>query len=445
MKKVITYGTFDLFHEGHKRLLERAKTLGDYLIVGVTSQHYDIERGKLNVSDSLMQRIEHVRESGFADEIIIEEYEGQKVDDILRYKIDVFAIGSDWKGKFDYLNQYTKVVYLDRTKGISSTMIRNDEEHCIKVGIVGCGLMAHRFGKEAKYVNGHHLQSVYHPKQVQAQEFATTYDIDCAFDEYDLFLDSIQAVYIASSNEFHYEQAKKALLRGKHVLIEKPIVLSLCEFDELCKLAESHSCILIEAMKTAFCPGFNRLMNAVKSGVVGEIKSIEATMTQLVDEDSRELSEGHGSVVELASYPLMVINKIFQKKVKHVHFYTSKNEEGVDLFTKISMLYENGIANANVAVGYKSEGMLVLTGSKGYIVVESPWWKTEAFEVRFEDFSKNKRYYYKYEGDGLRYEIAEFLECIKNHQTYTSLNLDESRFVVEIMEQFSLGNHVSEI
>lgn len=122
MKKVITYGTFDLFHEGHKRLLERAKTLGDYLIVGVTSQHYDIERGKLNVSDSLMQRIEHVRESGFADEIIIEEYEGQKVDDILRYKIDVFAIGSDWKGKFDYLNQYTKVVYLDRTKGISSTI-----------------------------------------------------------------------------------------------------------------------------------------------------------------------------------------------------------------------------------------------------------------------------------------------------------------------------------
>lgn len=109
------------------------------------------------------------------------------------------------------------------------------------------------------------------------------------------------------------------------------------------------------------------------------------------------------------------------------------------------MLYENGIASANVAVGYKSEGTLILTGSKGYVVVESPWWKTEAFEVRYEDFSKNKRYYYKFEGDGLRYEIAEFLECIKNNQIFTSLNLDESRFVISLMEQFSSGNHVSEI
>lgn len=445
MKKVITYGTFDLFHEGHKRILERAKALGDYLIVGVTSQHYDIDRGKLNVTDSLMQRIENVKASGFVNEIIIEEYEGQKVDDIVRYKIDLFAIGSDWKGKFDYLNQYTEVVYLERTEGISSTMIRNNEEHCIKIGVVGCGLMANRFAKEAKYVSGHSLYSVYHPNLSKAEAFATHYEIPHAYEDYALFLESVQAVYIASCNEFHFEQAKEALLLGKHVLVEKPIVLSLAEFDELCMLAKQHSCVLIEAMKTAFCPGFNRLMNVVKSGLIGEIKSIEATMTQLVDENSREISEGHGSVIELASYPLMVINKIFQKPVKHVHFYTNKNKQGVDLFTKISLLYENGIASANVAVGYKSEGTLILTGSKGYVVVESPWWKTEAFEVRYEDFSKNKRYYYKFEGDGLRYEIAEFLDCIKNNQIFTSLNLDESRFVISLMEQFSSGNHVSEI
>ena len=95
MKKVITYGSFDLFHEGHYRLLERAKALGDYLIVGVTTEHYDEARVKVNVVDSLMERIEHVRQTGFADEIIIEDHVGQKVEDIQKYGIDIFTVCSD--------------------------------------------------------------------------------------------------------------------------------------------------------------------------------------------------------------------------------------------------------------------------------------------------------------------------------------------------------------
>ena len=126
MKKVITYGTFDLFHEGHYNILKRAKALGDYLIVGVTSESYDIERGKLNVRDSLLKRIENVRRTGFADEIIIEEYQGQKLSDIIKYKVDLLVLGSDWRGKFDYLKNYCDVVYLERTKNISSTKLRGE-------------------------------------------------------------------------------------------------------------------------------------------------------------------------------------------------------------------------------------------------------------------------------------------------------------------------------
>ena len=126
MVKVITYGTYDLLHYGHIRLLERAKALGDYLIVGVTSDSFDIARGKINVQQPLMERIEAVKETGLADEIIVEEYEGQKIDDIRRYGVDIFTVGSDWEGKFDYLNEYCKVVYLDRTIGVSSSEIRTE-------------------------------------------------------------------------------------------------------------------------------------------------------------------------------------------------------------------------------------------------------------------------------------------------------------------------------
>ena len=150
MKKVITYGTFDLFHQGHANLLRRAKELGDYLIVGVTTDNFDIQRGKINTHDSLMTRIEAVRNSGYADQVILEEFNGQKISDIIRYNVDVFAIGSDWEGKFDYLKEYCQVVYLPRTEGVSSTMLRH--KNPLRIGMVGTGNIAGRFADEARLV-----------------------------------------------------------------------------------------------------------------------------------------------------------------------------------------------------------------------------------------------------------------------------------------------------
>ena len=172
MVKVITYGTYDLFHEGHYRLLQRAKALGDYLIVGVTTESFDKARGKLGVIDSLMTRIENVRKTGFADEIIIEESVGQKFSDIKKYNIDIFTVGSDWVGKFDYLKDYCKVVYLERTKNISSTMLREQKRHIQSIGIIGTGRIANRFIKEARSVSGVNVQSVYNPHPNSVANFA---------------------------------------------------------------------------------------------------------------------------------------------------------------------------------------------------------------------------------------------------------------------------------
>lgn len=438
MKKVITYGTFDLFHEGHYNLLKRAKELGDYLIVGVTTENYDSSRGKLNVQESLMDRIKNVKESGLADEIIIEEYEGQKINDILRNNIDIFAIGSDWIGKFDYIKNYCKVVYLERTKGISSTQLRNNKNKILRIGVVGNGRIANRFIVESKYVSGVNVEGIYGRNADNIKSFSEKYGLNFYSTDYEEFLEKIDSVYIATPHLTHYQYIKKALMKNKHVLCEKPLVLKSYEAIELHNMAKEKGLVLIEAIKTAYAPGFIRLIAVAKSGIIGDIKAVDSTFTKLCKGDLRELKkeEAGGSITELASYTLLAIIKLLGSDFKDINFYSYKNE-AIDLFTRANFIYNSSIATSTVGLGVKSEGQLIISGTKGYIYVPSPWWKTEYFEARFENFNDNKKYYYKFEGDGLRYEIAEFLNLINNNKLETfKLTIDESIKIIEIIEKF---------
>lgn len=449
MKKVITYGTFDLFHEGHYKLLERAKQLGDYLIVGVTTENYDESRGKLNVQEGLMRRIENVKESGLADEIIIEEYEGQKINDIQKYNIDIFAIGSDWVGKFDYIKEYCEVIYLERTKGVSSTQLRAENNGILKLGIIGYGKIANRFISESKYVSGVNVEGVFGFNQDSLKAFAERYELAFIESDFNAFLDKIEAVYIASPSLTHYNYIKKALEKGKHVLCEKPMVLSSNQAEEVYLLAISKGCVLLEAVKTAYSPGFIRLISIAKSGLIGQIKNIEATLTKLEDKNIIELkaNAAGGSVTELATYPLLAVIKLLGNNIEKINFYSYfDNEKHIDMFTKINLKYKGAIASAKVGLGVKSEGDLVISGTKGYIYVPNPWWKTEYFEIRFENFINNKKHYYKFEGDGLRYEIAEFVSMInkRNYQTY-KLTPSESITINGIIEKFIKSENVEKI
>ena len=299
--RVITYGTFDLFHEGHQRLLERAKELGDHLIVGVTTENYDDSRGKLNVRQSLMDRIRNVQDSGLADEIIIEEYEGQKVQDMQKYKVDIFAIGSDWLGKFDYLNDYCTVVYLDRTKGVSSTQLRNESAGVLRVGIVGAGRIAARFIEEARYVSGVSVEAVYSRNHDRAAAFAQRCELQYANETFDQMLQFVDAIYVASPHASHYEYAKQALEAGVHVLCEKPMTLSKQRTAELYELAAANQVILVEAIKTAFSPGFQRMVAVARIGTIGTVRSVDATFTKLVNEGRELHGEDGGSISELAT------------------------------------------------------------------------------------------------------------------------------------------------
>lgn len=123
MKRVITYGTFDLFHVGHLNIIKRAKKLGDYLIVAVSTDSFNEIKGKKCVipDDERMAIVESIR---YVDKVIPEETWEQKIDDIKKYNIDVFVMGDDWKGQFDELKEYCEVVYLPRTNEISTTNIK---------------------------------------------------------------------------------------------------------------------------------------------------------------------------------------------------------------------------------------------------------------------------------------------------------------------------------
>ena len=447
MTKVITYGTYDLLHQGHINLLRRAKELGDYLIVGVTSDSFDKGRGKLNVRNNVLERVEAVRKTGYADEIIIEDYLGQKIDDIQKYNVDVFAIGSDWEGHFDYLNEYCKVVYLPRTEGVSSTMLRAESQEIFKVGIVGSGRIAKRFIPETKVVNGIEVTSVYDPNRECANAFADEFQLPAVSDDYLHFLQNVDAVYIASPHLTHYEYAKVALEAGKHVLCEIPFTLSGAQAKELYDYADAHNLVLLEANKTAYCPAFCHITTLVKSGIIGDVVDVKASESKMVEAPTRELdaTQAGGAMNEHSSLNLMAIIKLLGINYSKVDFY-SKVENGVDIYTKANICYPHATASVTLGIGVKTEGNLIISGTKGYIYVPAPWWLTSFFEVRYENQSKNKKYFYSYDGDGLRYEIQEFISMIvNNRRSCYKLRRRESIAIAEIIEKYNNKENYTEI
>ena len=446
MTKVITYGTYDLLHQGHVNLLRRAKELGDYLIVGVTSDSFDRGRGKLNVRNNVLERVEAVKATGYADEVIIEDYLGQKIDDIQKYDIDIFAIGSDWKGKFDYLNEYCKVVYLPRTEGISSTMLREENQSTYRFGIIGTGRIAHRFVPETQVVNGSRVVAVLNPNAEEATAFSKIYGIE-AFTSFDDFIQRVDVVYVASPHLTHYGYVKKSLLANKHVLCEIPFVLRRDEALELYRLAEERNLVLMEASKTAYCPAFGHIITLIKSGIIGDVVDVKASLSKQVQPPTRELDpiQAGGAMNEHAPLTVMAIVKLLGIEWTDVSFHT-KRENGVDIYTKGIINYPHATSSFTLGIGVKTEGNLVISGTKGYVYVPAPWWLTDFFELRYEDQTKNKKFFYSYDGEGLRYEIQEFLSMIVNERrSCYKLRRRESVAIADIIEKYNTNENVIEI
>lgn len=402
MTRVITYGTFDLLHYGHKRLLERAKQLGDYLIVGVTSDDFDKRRGKINTHQSLMERMEAVRALELADEIIVEEYVGQKIDDIKRYDIDIFTVGSDWDGKFDYLKEYCTVIYLPRTEGISSSDIRASKAD-LKIAVLGESGVGKKFSKECGYVNG-------------------VIKVD-GYDEAD-------AVYVVTHPDNHYEDIRRALLENKHVICESPIATKEEQVKELFALAHNKGLVLMDGIKCAYSTAYSRLLLLIKSGAIGDVVSVDAVCTSLADAGYADgnVDGKWNSMCAWGPTALLPIFQILGTEYidKHVISTYVDKEKKYDGFTKIDFVYPNAVASIKVAKAAKSEGSLVVTGTKGYVYVPAPWWKTDYFEIRYENTIDNKRYFYQLDGEGIRYEIVAFSKTIETDKDFSYVSEEVS-------------------
>ncbi|MBP5254049.1 MAG: Gfo/Idh/MocA family oxidoreductase, partial [Lachnospiraceae bacterium] len=378
--------------------------LGDYLIVGVTSDDFDKRRGKINNRQSLAERMAAVEATGLADLVIVEEYEGQKIDDIRKYGADIFTLGSDWTGRFDYLKDYCEVVYLPRTEGISSTELRNDRMN-VRIGLLGETdselTSIPKFEREAGFVQGLTVSGTY----ASGQGTGTVPE-------------DVDAVYIASHPSKHAGQIRAALEAGKHVLCESPIALDRAEASALFSLAEEKGLVLMDAVKTAYVTAYERLLLLIKSGRIGDVVSVDAVCTSLKDVahyTEEDFGKNWNTLTEWGPVALLPVFQILGtgytecRLVSKVH----PGHPDFDLFSKIEFVYPGAVASVRIGKAVKSEGELVVSGTKGYIIVPAPWWKTDYFEIRYEDPEENRRCFYPVEGEGIRYEIVAFLKAVR--------------------------------
>lgn len=318
----------------------------------------------------------------------------------------------------------------------------------MRIGIIGTGRIAARFADTALTgIESTYISCVYNPREESAVRFIQQHNIQACTADWDEFVDNIDAAYVASPHETHYEYSRKLLLSGKHVLCEKPAALKKAQVRELIDIAQNNQLVYMEALKTAYCPGYKALIQIAESGRIGRIVEVEAAFSRLTPLNTREYKDDdcNGSFLEFGSYTLLPVLTLLGCEYDDVTFRTVRAQNGVDAYTKAFIEYKDEYIDKTAIVktglGAKTEGQLVVTGTNGYILAKSPWWLTKEFEVRYENPGKIERYRFGYEGTGLCYEVREFVHRIKNNDKKTVDIYDNiSIAMAGVMERFTDWN-----
>ena len=318
----------------------------------------------------------------------------------------------------------------------------------MRIGIIGTGRIAARFADTALTgIGSTYISCVYNPREESAVRFIQQHNIQACTADWDEFVDNIDAAYVASPHETHYEYSRKLLLSGKHVLCEKPAALKKEQVRELIDIAQNNQLVYMEALKTAYCPGYKALIKIAESGRIGRIVEVEAAFSRLTPLNTREYKDDdcNGSFLEFGSYTLLPVLTLLGCEYDDVTFRTVRAQNGVDAYTKAFIEYKDEYIDKTAIVktglGAKTEGQLVVTGTNGYILAKSPWWLTKEFEVRYENPGKIEQYRFGYEGTGLCYEVREFVHRIKNNDKKTvDISDNISIAMAGVMERFTDWN-----
>ena len=303
----------------------------------------------------------------------------------------------------------------------------------IRIGIVGTGDMADRFLRESRHVKNVRVVAVFNPDFNLADRFCEGRDPLYPCRSYGELLSVTDAVYVASPLPTHYGYARTALENGRHVLCEMPFTETVQEAAELLKLAAKRNLTILPALKTAYCDSFRRMIIMARSGIIGEVVDVSATVTNLLPE-STTVEFANERMLENFSYPLLTFLKLFGLKYRHLNAFF-KREGNKMLFTHATVEYDNAMGSFKVGIGVKSEGSLVVSGTKGYIYVPAPWWKPDYFEVRFENPADNKKFFFPYEEAGLRYEIQALRDRISRKDAIEYVSREELLKMIEIQNK----------
>ena len=224
------------------------------------------------------------------------------------------------------------------------------------------------------------------------------------------------------------------------------MTLTVEQNRELFALAREKKLVLMEAMKTAYATAYERLLLLLKGGAIGTVVSVEATCTSLRERPSEDEVQWR-CIHDWAPTALLPVFQILgvDYKSRQIAARYEDKERKSDSFIKMDFLYDNAVASIKVGSGVKSEGQLIVSGTKGYAYVPAPWWNTDYFELRYEDQNRNKRYFYQLDGEGIRYEIVAFLQAIEGGTHIQRIDEKVSATIARIMEEFDAGRDVSSL
>ena len=217
------------------------------------------------------------------------------------------------------------------------------------------------------------------------------------------------------------------------------------ECKELLELARENGCVLMDAIKTAYSTAYHRMLLLIETGIIGTPKSVDATCTSIREfdrADRQKIDRSWNSISAWGPTALLPIFQIFGTDFREKKIFTClvDEESRYDSFTKVDFCFRNAVASIKVGQGVKSEGDLIISGTKGYVYVPAPWWKTEYFEVRFERSENNRRYFYQLDGEGIRYELVSFVRSIESGHVISNVDENVSCEISAVLEDFVNGD-----